>query len=57
LGAVGDTGNARGKPPHLHYAVVTMIPYPWRADDSTQGYRKAFYLDPFEVLGIGPASR
>ena len=51
LGSVGDTGNAKGKPPHLHYAVVTLIPYPWRADGSTQGWKKMFYLDPVKVLG------
>jgi len=50
IGAVGDTGNAAGKPPHLHYAVVTLIPYPWRWDHSTQGWKKMFFLDPAEVL-------
>jgi murein DD-endopeptidase MepM/ murein hydrolase activator NlpD len=52
LGAVGDTGNAQGKPPHLHYSVLTLLPYPWLADGSTQGWKKMIYLDPFEVLGI-----
>lgn len=28
LGAVGTTGNARGKPAHLHYAIITLLPYP-----------------------------
>jgi peptidoglycan LD-endopeptidase LytH len=46
LGHVGNTGNAAGKPPHLHYAIVTPIPYPWRIDSSTQGWKKMFYLDP-----------
>ena len=50
IGAVGDTGNAAGKPPHLHYAVVTLIPYPWRWDGSTQGWKKMFFLDPGKVL-------
>lgn len=36
LGAVGTTGNARGKPAHLHYAIITLLPYPWLADASTQ---------------------
>jgi len=52
LGTVGDSGNAKGKPPHLHYAVVTLLPYPWRLDASTQGWKKMFYLNPFDVLGI-----
>lgn len=30
VGAVGNTGNAQGKAPHLHYSIVTLIPYPWR---------------------------
>jgi murein DD-endopeptidase MepM/ murein hydrolase activator NlpD len=52
IGEVGDTGNARGKPPHLHYAVLSIVPYPWRIDASTQGWKKMFYLDPFDVLAI-----
>lgn len=50
LGAVGTTGNARGKPAHLHYAIITLLPYPWLADASTQGWKKMFYLDPNTVL-------
>lgn len=50
LGTVGTTGNARGKPAHLHYAIITLLPYPWLADDSTQGWKKMFYLDPDTVL-------
>ncbi len=50
LGRVGDTGNARGKPPHLHYSIVTAIPYPWLIDDSEQGWKKMFYLDPGKIL-------
>jgi murein DD-endopeptidase MepM/ murein hydrolase activator NlpD len=50
LGALGDTGNALGKPPHLHYTIVTLVPYPWRIDGSTQGWKKMFYLDPDRIL-------
>ena len=46
VGAVGNSGNAAGKPPHLHYAVLTTIPYPWRWDGSTQGWKKMFFIDP-----------
>jgi hypothetical protein len=49
---VGDTGNARGKPPHQHYAVLSVIPYPWRIDGATQGWKKMFYLDPGEILAL-----
>jgi peptidoglycan LD-endopeptidase LytH len=50
LGTVGSTGNAKGKPPHLHYTLSTLIPYPWRRDRSRQGARKMFYLDPIPYL-------
>ena len=46
LGHVGSTGNAEGKPPHLHYSIVSLLPYPWRMDSSLQGWKKMFYLDP-----------
>lgn len=50
IGTVGDTGNAAGKPPHLHYAIVTALPYPWRWDGDRQGWKKMFYLNPIEFI-------
>lgn len=50
LGAVGDSGNAKGKAPHLHYSLVTLVPYPWRWDASRQGWKKIFYLNPDPLL-------
>lgn len=50
IGTVGATGNAAGKPAHLHYSIVTPIPYPWRIDSDKQGWRKMFYLNPIEFL-------
>ena len=50
IAEVGTTGNAAGKAPHLHYAVFTLVPYPWRWDDSVQGWKKMFYLNPDELL-------
>ncbi len=50
IGTVGATGNAAGKPPHLHYAIATPVPYPWRADRGVQGWKKMFYLDPLDYL-------
>jgi len=50
LGAVGDTGNAKGKQPHLHFSMVSIFPMPWLMDRSTQGYKKAFYLNPIEYF-------
>ena len=47
LGAVGDTGNAKGKPTHLHYAITTPFPYPQLYDsESVQGWKKMFHLSP-----------
>lgn len=47
LGTVGNSGNAIGKPPHLHYAITTPFPYWWLRDGkAVQGNRKMFYLDP-----------
>jgi hypothetical protein len=39
-----------GKPAHLHYSVVSLIPLPWRMDTSTQGWKKIFFLDPDDLL-------
>ena len=50
LGLLGDTGNARGKQAHLHYSIISLLPRPWKMDLSTQGYKKAFYLDPGKYL-------
>jgi peptidoglycan LD-endopeptidase LytH len=46
LGAVGSTGNAAGKAPHLHYTIITLVPYPWCITAEPQGWRKMFFLDP-----------
>jgi len=50
IGAVGDSGNARGKQPHLHYGILTLVPYPWRIDGSVQGWKKMFYLNPDDYI-------
>lgn len=50
IGALGDSGNAKGKPPHLHYSILTLVPYLWRMDSSTQGWKKMFFLDPITII-------
>jgi murein DD-endopeptidase MepM/ murein hydrolase activator NlpD len=47
LGLVGSTGNAEGKPPHLHLSVYTPFPYFWLYDNyAIEGWKKMFYLNP-----------
>lgn len=50
IGTVGTSGNAAGKSPHLHYSILTLIPYPWRIDGSKQGWKKMFYLNPIDYF-------
>ena len=50
IGTVGTTGNAAGKQPHLHYSIITPIPYFWQIDSSRQGWKKMFYLNPISYL-------
>ncbi|SFD38665.1 M23 family metallopeptidase [Collimonas sp. OK412] len=50
VGKVGTTGSAAGKPPHLHYAVLSLLPLPWLATSATQGWKRMFFLDPAALL-------
>lgn len=50
IGTVGTTGNAKGKPPHLHYSIFTIAPYPWRIDGAIQGWMKMFFLNPIDYM-------
>lgn len=50
VGTVGNSGNAKGKPAHLHYTISSVYPRPWAATDETQGARKAYYIDPHIYL-------
>ncbi len=50
IGQVGNTGNAVNTPSHLHYSILTLVPYPWRLDRSESGWMKIFFLDPNILL-------
>ncbi len=50
LGKVGNTGNAIGKQPHLHYSIFTLIPYFWRSDKTPYGSQKKWYINPIPRL-------
>ena len=51
LGTVGDSGNAKGKPTHLHYSITTPFPYVNHFDnEAVQGWMKMFYLSPDAYL-------
>ncbi|TNE82527.1 MAG: M23 family metallopeptidase [Bacteroidetes bacterium] len=50
IGTVGNTGNAQGKAPHLHYSMVDILPRFSRADTAIQGKRKMWYRNPIPYL-------
>ena len=47
IGKVGDTGNAKGKPAHLHYSIASIIPQgDWRWEPK----QVAIYINPIKEL-------
>ena len=50
IGTIGNSGNAKGKVSQLHYEIWTPLPYIWRWDSSTQGWKKMFYINPIQKL-------
>ena len=48
IGLVGTSGNA--KEPQLHFGIMTLVPHIWRFDNSTQGWKKMFYINPIQKL-------
>lgn len=50
IGTVGNTGNARNRPPHLHYSITSLFPRFWCADGSKQGWKKMYFINPVPYL-------
>jgi murein DD-endopeptidase MepM/ murein hydrolase activator NlpD len=50
MGFVGNSGNAAGKPSHLHYAVLSLLPRPWQIVRGPQGWKRMFFMDPNTLL-------
>lgn len=56
IGEVGNTGNAKGKPAHLHYSISRIFPQPLDWDfNAPQGWKKMFYIDPALNLSVRQA--
>lgn len=52
IGYVGDSGNAKFSPCHLHFSVLSLTPIVKNFDRvSPEGWKKLFYLNPNLLFG------
>ncbi|MGK0271003.1 MAG: murein DD-endopeptidase MepM/ murein hydrolase activator NlpD [Cocleimonas sp.] len=51
IGIVGTSGNAKGKPPHLHYSIRSLYPQLWQYKPNTiAAWDRLYFVNPDSFL-------